>query len=74
MTKNFDLQDDTEFAYEVKKYKCMYGKAYKLAYCLLPKPNFLRLDFFLFSLRSFDNVLKIAFLNFLFFTAMLSFS
>ena len=34
--------------------------------CLLPKPSFLRLDFSLFSLRDFADVLNRAFLNFLF--------
>ena len=29
MAKNLDFQDDTKLAYEVQKYKCMYGKAYK---------------------------------------------
>ena len=29
MAKLFELQDDTELAYKVKKYKCMYDKAYK---------------------------------------------
>ena len=45
MARNLDLEDDTKLAYEVQKYKCMYGKAYKphlflfLENSLLPKPN-----------------------------------
>ena len=33
-----------------------------------PNQTFLRLDFSLYSIRGFDNVLKRAFLNFLFFS------
>ena len=46
MARNLDLESDTKLAYEVQKYKCMYGKAYKqhlflfLENSLLPKPNF----------------------------------
>ena len=29
MATNFDLQDETKLAYEVKKYKYIYNKAYK---------------------------------------------
>ena len=39
-----------------------------------PNQTFLRLDFSLFFLRDFDNILKRAFLDFLFFTTMLSYS
>ena len=29
MAKNFNLQNEAKSAYEVQKYKCMYGKSYK---------------------------------------------
>ena len=63
-------------AYEVQKYKCMYNKAYKHLFSLsqnvfYPNQTFVRLDFSLFSVRGFDNVLKRALLNFLIFRVML---
>ena len=78
MARNLDLQNDTKLAYKVQKYKCMYCKACKQTFVLpfsknvfYPNQTFLRLDFSLFSLRGFDNVLERAFLNVLFFMAML---
>ena len=37
MAKLFELQDDTELAYKVKKYKCMYGKADKHSFSFTRK-------------------------------------
>ena len=63
MTKNFDLQDDTKLANDVQKYKYMYDKAYKqhlfsLSQKMSFTQTFFRLDFSLFSLSAFDNILK----------------
>ena len=63
MTKNFDLQDDTGLANDVQKYKYMYDKAYKqhlfsLSQKMSFTQTFFRLDFSLFSLSAFDNILK----------------
>ena len=53
--EDFDLEKDTELAYEAQKYKCMYDKAYEQHLFFFSQKiyftqnqNFLCLDFFLF--------------------------